>query len=712
MRQVFLNKNTIALKEVCEPVLHDYSILVSVYHSLVLPETENSIVSPFDEASIFKSIPEKLKNIFDSLGNSDIKTIVNLIKEHIYGNIKPLGHSCSGRVVAVGKKVTKFRTGDYVACIGSGFANHADFISVPEQFVTHVYNKSKLQEASFIAVGALAFDNTKQAHLQVGEFVVVVGLDLLGQLTAQIAKLSGCKVIGIDTNEFFLKTAQNLGIAYTLNPLVDNLEEEIQAITNQHQADCTIITKHFDQILAKSFDFTKNHGRIVLSQYDRGINLHNGKIALKSVQIINIPSYQPFEKQLSENHYLFDAQVHLPETQKYKSLASFIDFIEHDLLKINPLITHHLSINKVPEAFSYLERKNVLGVMLNYLPKPTPNITTDAPKKFIPAQKTGFHVGIIGSGNFSQGNIIPLLKRYKNTELTTIADANIANSLQNTKLYGAQKTVIKEFEVLKDDSIDIVFINSPHKYHAQHALEALQKNKAVFLDKPMATNIDQLEQLYQYSKQASVPLFVDYNKSSTSFARKIKTQISKRNSPLMLLYRMNAHFTPDELLQKKMGSGRVIGDACHVFDLFLYLMDCKPVSVSVESLHAKQDTIFPTENFSAQLSFEDGSVCTLFYTTLGNNQTTKERMEIYFDNKTILMNDYIQLEGYGLPLAFNEHVRTPQQGQKILLDAFFKSINQHPHHKETNLDRAYQATKITLLVDNLALKGGGEIELT
>jgi len=711
---VFLNKGAIALKEVCEPVLHDHSVLVSVYHSLIIPETEKSIISPLDEASIFKSIPEKLRNIFQSLATKPIVDMVAFIKQEFYGQIKPLGHSCSGRVIAAGKKVTKFRAGDYVACIGSGFANHADVVCVPEQFVTHVHNKSKLQEASFVAVGGLAFDNIKKTNLQVGEYVAVVGLDLLGQLTAQIAKLSGCKVIGIDTNEHHLKVAHQLGLSYALNPDTDDLNREILAITNREKVDCTIITKHFENVVEKSFDITRSDGRIVLSQYTKGFSLNIDKIALKAIKLINIPSYQPTEEFLSENHYLFDQGNKALHVQQYKSLSSFIDFIEHNLINVHALISHTFNVQQTPQAYKTIQKNDTLGIVLNFLPKPQENLIYAQPEKsFIPAKKAGMHIGIVGVGDFTKNIILPTISKIKGATLTTIADQNITQGIEISQVYGAKKTLVKESELFKDHDIDIVFVSSPHRFHAEQSIKALLQGKAVFLQKPMATNFNQLETLYSFlSNDTNVPFCVDYSRSCAPFIKKIKTYTEKRSSPIIISYRMNVGYLQQEdVLQKSMGAGRLIGEACHIFDLFLFLTESEPISVSVESLKPTSPYLFPTDNFTAQISFVDGSICTLLYTSLGSPTMGKERMEIYFDGKSIVMDDYISLEGYGLPITFNEYVKYPNTGQSILITKFIKAVQKAPFKSPLSLARLHQATKLTLIIDELALKGGGERSL-
>ena len=714
MRQVFLNKGAIALKEVCEPALNDHSMLISVYHSLIIPETEQSVIASSEKEALFKNIPDKIRMIFNSISTKNIEGLTDFVKKSFYGEIKSLGHSCSGRVIAVGKKVTQFRPGDYVACAGNGFANHADIVCVPEIFAVKIKNKSLLQEASFIAVGGLAFDNIKKAQLQIGQTVCVVGLDVLGLLTAQIAKLSGCKVIGIDTNEFHLAKAQELGIHTVLNPKSENVEQEISYLTNHIGADCIIITKHIDQILQQAVNFSKQQGRIVLSQYKKPVNLNYNQLYLKEINIVNIPSTLKDELALSQRQFEQNDSFSGIIPEHCKSFATFISLLEDGLISTKPLISHTLSINNVQEAYASVQQKDVLGLVLNFLPKP------DAPKinvnkiGFIPAKKDNLNIGIVGASSFTQNILMPILSKIKNVKIETAVDKNIVKALNIAQAYGgARKTIINEEELFNDDNVNVVFINSPHRLHCTQAINAMEKGKAVFLEKPMATDLEQLNTLYSYlQKNSSAQFCVDYNRSFAPFIKKIHAQTKLRTSPLIISYRINVGFiAKEQWLQRQMGSGRLIGEACHIFEMFLHLVDAQPISVSVESLKPTNNYLFPTDNFSAQISFADGSICTLLYTSLGHVGMGKERMEVFFDSKTIIMDDYVSLEGYGLPFSFNENVKQPNKGDEALINNFLKSIKQDVYVPPISIERLNQATELTLIIDQLALKGGGEQSL-
>ncbi|MGZ6255073.1 MAG: bi-domain-containing oxidoreductase [Candidatus Chromulinivorax sp.] len=711
MRQIFLNKGAIALKEVCEPVLNDHSMLICVYHSLIIPQTERTIIQNSEQTKLLRNIPEKIRLIFNSISTKNVDGAIDLIKKSFYGEIKSLGHSCAGKVIAVGKKVTQFRPGDYVACSGNGFANHADTICIPEMFAVKLKDKSILEQASFVTIGGLAFDAIKKAQLQIGQTVCVVGLDLLGLLTAQIAKLSGCKVIGIDTNEFHLKKALELGINTVINPQAECVEQQISYLTGHQGADCTIITQHIDQILEQAVNFSKQQGKIVLSQYKKPINLNYDQLYLKEINIINIPSTMQDELFLSEQQIDMQQNTTTIVQEHCKSLQTFINLLEEGLIETKSLISHTLSINDAEQAYNMIEQKNILGLIFNFLPKPeTTKPFNESIQKFIPARYDKLSVGIIGAGTYTQDILMPILSKVKNINIQATVDKNIVKSLNIAQVYGARKTIIDEQELLNDNDVNVIFINTLDRNHCQQAIEAMEKNKAVFLEKPMATDLEQLHALYTYlEKNKNARFCVDYNRSFAPFIKKIENYTNQRTSPLMISYRINVGFIAQEQwLQRKMGSGRLIGEACHIFEMFLFLVKSQPIAVSVESLKPTNTYVFPTDNFTAQISFADGSICTLLYTSLGHGATGKERMEIFFDSKTIIMDDYVSLQGFGLPFSFNEEVKQPNTGNEALINAFLRAVKESDYIPPVSFERMNKATELTLIIDQLALKGGGE----
>jgi threonine dehydrogenase-like Zn-dependent dehydrogenase len=211
MRQVFIEKQKISVKNICQPLLDDNLVLVSVHYSFISSGTESATVSSASKNILFSNISQKISKVIESIAAHGIEGTTALIKGKLTGNIQPLGYSCSGQVIAVGKKIKHLRTGDFVACAGAGFANHADIICVPENLVVQLSDEKYLEHGSITTIGAIALQGIRRTQPQLGEIVCVLGLGLLGQITVQLAKLSGCTVIGTDLIPERLELAKQFG---------------------------------------------------------------------------------------------------------------------------------------------------------------------------------------------------------------------------------------------------------------------------------------------------------------------------------------------------------------------------------------------------------------------------------------------------------------------------------------------------------------------
>src|SRR5262245_51386232 len=124
-----------------------------------------------------------------------------------------VGYSAAGRVVAVGDGVTDLAPGDLVACAGAGQANHADWISVKRNLVCRVPDGVAASAAASTTIGAIALQGVRRSTPQLGDIMAVVGLGLIGQITVQLLKANGCKVLGLDLDPQRVERAKALGLA-------------------------------------------------------------------------------------------------------------------------------------------------------------------------------------------------------------------------------------------------------------------------------------------------------------------------------------------------------------------------------------------------------------------------------------------------------------------------------------------------------------------
>ncbi|MEX0849120.1 MAG: bi-domain-containing oxidoreductase [Candidatus Dependentiae bacterium] len=715
MRQVFLQKGAVVVKEVCQPAMDAYDVLVAVHYSFISSGTESATIAQAEQNSLFSNATTKIKKVLESVASHGIEGTAALIKSKLKGESQALGYSCSGRVLAVGSKVRQLRIGDYVACAGAGYAHHADLVCVPEHLTVKV-SQTHLKEASITTIGAIALQGIRQADLKLGENVCVIGLGLIGQLTVQLAKKSGCNVVGIDLLEDRLDLAKQAGADWVLHPTSDNIKQEIDYITHHYGVDATIITAaaQGDTLVQQAMELTRKKGKVVLVgdvnlQFDRS-PFYSKEIDFKISCSYGPGRYDPVYEQQGVDYPL--PYVRWTEN---RNMQAFVQLLQKDEIDISMLATQEATLDTIAQAYEHIREQNGLGVLVAYdVDEHTEHSDEKKDEKscdvrFIPARRDVIRVGMIGAGGFAKVKLMPAISKLKNTKINAVADVDVTSSMNSSKVYGAAKACSDYTDLFTEDVVDAVVIASPHKFHAAQSMDALSHGKAVFLEKPMVTDWQQLQDMRSFLKMyPNAPFCVDYNRSFAPFIQKIKKETDKRSGPMIMHYRMNAGFiSKDHWVQTDIGAGRIIGEACHIVDLFCYLTNTKPIAVSVESMHSANENIFPTDNFSVQMSFEDGSVCSLLYTSVGSKHLPKERMELFFDGKSIVMDDYKTLKGYGLYTGFDEQSSCQDKGHATLLKQFFDACSQPTFNPPISYERLDRVAELTLIIDALACNSGG-----
>ncbi len=722
MRQLFLEKGAIVVQEVAQPHLDERAVLVSEHYSFISSGTEAATISNAQRSTLFSNVPHKIKMVLQSIAQNGFEGTHALVKGRLAGTVQALGYSCSGRVIAVGKKVTKFRAGDYVACAGAGWANHADVVCIPENLVVAVGDEGLVKYASITTIGAIALQGIRRAQLQLGETVCVMGLGLLGQISVELAKNAGCKVIGVDLLDDRLELAQQLGADHVFRADSPSFEKDMAFLTGHKGVDCCLITAATpsSDIVQQAMEVTRRKGKVVVVG-DVGLNLQRNPLYKKEIDFLISCSYGPGRYDTAYEIEGKDYPYDYVRWTENRNMEAIIELLAQKKLSVDKLASQEFHIESVDKAYELIKNRQVLGVILRYTPKQDISfipavrkpLAVKAPE-FLPAKKNQLRVGFIGAGGFSKVKLLPIVSKVKNVKIAAIVDADVSNAENVKRTYAAAVALTEPHELFEKDMVDAVVIATPHKYHCDQALEALASGKAVFLEKPMVTTFEQYEKMSQFLKNnPNVPFCVDYNRSFAPFMQKVKWELINRSSPVIIHYRMNAgYISGDHWTQTELGAGRVIGEACHIFDLFCFLTGANPTAVSVESLKPGRDDLFPTDNFSAQISFSDGSICTLLYTALGHGALGKERMEVFYDSKSIVMDDYKVLQGFGLSHSFNESTRYPDKGHEVLLHKFFDSLASETRTLPISLDRLNKVAQLTLIIDELVCKGGGTKELS
>jgi predicted dehydrogenase len=121
------------------------------------------------------------------------------------------------------------------------------------------------------------------------------------------------------------------------------------------------------------------------------------------------------------------------------------------------------------------------------------------------------------------------------------------------------------------------------------------------------------------------------------------------------------------------GGGRLIGEACHIVDLFTSFSGSAVQTVSSTRLSPKTDSLHPADNVSVALTYQDGSLGVLDYFALGSRQMPKEHFEIHFDEKSIEVDDYKALRGYGVRVRGLASLAS-EKGHLQELEAFHRAL--------------------------------------
>lgn len=666
MKQLFLDQGVLAIRDVCQPVLDENSVLVCVSYSFMSAGSALAKIISDRQPSILNRIPSKVKKITELISGKNLNYTNLIIKDRLLGRASSIGHSCSGVVIAVGAKVHAFRAGDFVACVGTDFANHADIVCVPQNLVVRVQQEEHVKNASITGIGAIALHSVERANLQLGQTVAVFGLELVGQLAMKLCQVTGCNVIGIDSDAGLLSKAQQVGLKSVYDLSQDNMIQIIDVITDYKGIDCAIITPDFivNNKLADIVSMVKKNGKIVIT----GDSVDGLPVTAACRKEIDLAFVTPFGAGLFEQ----------------KSMATLVDLIVSRRLDVTPFMQHEFVLADLVKALDYVQQKHSLGVVIDYksYEKLKNNLNWFATKQiepvYIPARREHdrLKIGIMGASRHTQLNIVPLLAQAENSNINTIIDTDISRSTNLAHSYKGAHVLAGNLSMFQNDDSDLIFISKDSEVDVDSVIFLLQQNKAVLAERPFVDTNIKLAKLENYLKtNPKAMLAIGYNYRYCPFIQKVKNQLDRRSAPFILHYRVNMGSVSQE--QRFVGAwrfGGVMAHAAHILDLFYYLAGSKPLSVSVDSIRTPGESSFSTDNFAANVSFADGSVCSLLFTTLGDCGAGKEKLELFFDGKSIIMTDYKNLTGYGVAPYFDEKDREPDLGVSLMLTDFLSSV--------------------------------------
>jgi predicted dehydrogenase/threonine dehydrogenase-like Zn-dependent dehydrogenase len=655
MKQVLIQKGEILLENVPKPSIDKNEILVKNSYSCISIGTELNGIKSTSIPLWKKALnnPDKVKEVFKLALNTGLSKTFNIV-EGIKDTKYPTGYSTSGIVVEVGAQIKDIMPGDRVACAGAQSAFHAEYISVSRNLCVKIPENVSLDEASTVTLGSIALQGVRRAEPTLGEIFVVIGLGILGQITAQILKANGCKVIGIDIHNTKIKLAKSLGIDYCLDPEDLNDKINIQRLTNGIGADGVIITaaSNSNEIMSKAFHFCRKKGRVVLVG-DVGLNLNRGDFYVKEIDFRISTSYGPGRYDPLYEVKGIDYPIAYVRWTENRNMLEYLNLISTKKVIINKLISNYFELDEASNAYNFLKNNSQSTTIALF--KYDVEVNSNSTLQIVHSKelkKDIINIALVGAGNFANSVHLPNLKKLKNYfNIHTISSKSGLSAKLSADKFNAQFCTTSFEDILSNDEIDAVIICTRHNLHSEMALKALKAGKHVLLEKPTALNLNQLSQIDKFFKSNTNDLkpllLTGYNRRFSPHILKIKKIINNRTSPLIINYQMNAGYIPlDHWVHSEEGGGRNIGEACHIYDLFTFLTNSKIKKVNTNFMDSQTKYYSKFDNFITTITFKDGSIGNLIYSANGNKSVSKEKLTICVDGKHLELDDYKLLNIY------------------------------------------------------------------
>lgn len=715
MKQVIIRQGNACVEEIPAPCVEPGTVLVKVVRSCISIGTEMAGVKATSESLLQRALkrPEQVKKVIQMAAQEGLGRTIDMVKGRLATGL-PLGYSAAGIVVATGEGVTDLQIGQRVACAGAQCAYHAEIIRVPRNLAVAVPDLLSFEDACSVTLGAIALQGVRRASPTLGECFAVIGLGILGQLTVQLLKANGCRVIGTDVDPTRIDLAKSLGMDIGINAAEGDDIVKMHQFTDGYGVDGVIVTAATasDSVMSAAFHMCRKKGRVVLVG-DVGLNLNRSDFYLKELDFFISTSYGPGRYDQNYEEGGLDYPISYVRWTENRNMGEYLNLIATGKVKVGPLIGATYEIEKATEAYTVLKQPGLkpLMILLSYAEAPSSSVHSRKVENISGRPKGAgrIQLAVVGAGSYAKGMHLPLLRSLsEHFQIRAVVSRTGHNAKEAATSFEANYATTDYREALSDPDVHAVLIATRHNLHAPMALEALQAGKHVLVEKPLALTMAEMQGIESFfsSERKDAPvLLTGFNRRFSCYAQRIKEWVENRSNPMIINYRMNAGYIPlDHWVHSHEGGGRNRGEACHIYDLFTYLTASRVTNVQAQAITPATGYYGRTDNFVAVLKFEEGSIATLTYTALGTRDYPKETMEIFVDGKIIVMDDYKRLTLHG-GRAKGLTSRLMEKGQKEELESFARCI-QKGDSWPIPLWQQLQATAIAINIERALGENG------
>jgi predicted dehydrogenase/threonine dehydrogenase-like Zn-dependent dehydrogenase len=669
----------VSLADAPKPVVSDNGILVKTQASLISAGTDRAVVGLAKKGYVGMALarPDLVRRVLRKVKNDGLwsayKAVQNVIAEP-----KMLGYSLVGEVLAIGHRVEGAAVGDRVACAGAGHANHAEIAAIPGNLFVAVPQGVADEDAAYVTLGAIAMHGLRQADQQLGATVLVVGLGLVGQITLQLCRAAGLKVIGLDLDEAKLELALKQGAMIAAKPDDPDLAAEVSAATDGYGVDAVLLTAGSKDSGAPFEDVAshcRDRARVVVVG-DVKMDIPRNAYFKKELEILQSRSYGPGRYDPDYEEKGRDYPIGYVRWTERRNMKAFMDLLASGALDMQALTTHRFPVERAGEAYDLVSGKTnefTVGIVLTYGPD-----DADEPK---PAPKARRKVegkvglGIIGAGNFAKGVLVPAMTDTGGFDVRGVVSARGLSAEAMKERTGAQYSDSEPSRVLDDADVDAVVIATRHDSHARYVVQALEKGKHVFVEKPLCLSRDELQQIETAAEASQGILMVGFNRRHSPLIAAVRAHFDGRTEPLAMTYRVNAGRIPNDhdaawVHDPEVGGGRIIGEACHAVDTLQAVSGARPVDLHAAGLNPRRSGLSADDVVTITIGFDDGSLGTVHYFSNGDAGFPKERLEVFGQERVAVIDDWRSLELVAGGKSQRQKSQTMQKGYAEEAQAF------------------------------------------
>jgi len=655
------------------PRIDSGQVLIQTRASLISAGTERMLVE-FSKANIISKArqqPEKVKQVLDKIKTDGLTPTLEAVFRKLDEPL-PLGYCNAGIVLEAGRGVHDIQPGDRV--IGNG--PHAEIVCVPRNLCAKIPDSVTNEQAAFTVLASVALQSLRLASPALGEKFMVFGMGLIGLLTVQLLKASGCEVLGVDFNSERLKLAETFGAkTVDLSKGADPIASA-KGWTGDNGIDAAIITASAknDEIVHQAAESCRKRGRIVLVGIV-GLNLRRSDFYEKELTFQVSCSYGPGRYDEEYEQKGCDYPLGYVRWTEGRNFEAVLGAMASGSLNVKSLITHRYKLDNAPEAYDKIQNDpSALGIVLEYDEDVDRNsyvaVTQQSSKS-----NSAATVGVIGAGNFAVSTILPYLKTT-GARLKYVAGKTKPIAVRHAaKKFNIENAITDYRKILDDKDVDTIFIVTGHHVHARMVIEGLEAGKHVFVEKPLAITEQQLSEITDtITIHPDKHLMVGFNRRFSPHTFKIKELLSDRCGPLCMNMTINAGEIPaDHWIQDpKRGGGRIIGEVCHFIDLLSYIAG-NPVH-AVSAMMVGDGPAIREDKMSTVLRFADGSVGTVNYFANGSRSYPKEILEVFSDGRILKMENFRVTRGYGFAGFRKFKTLRQDKGHKNEIAAFINHI--------------------------------------